>query len=344
MEKEKIKNLSMVVPVNLTCPVNLTWEITGKCNLACSHCLSSGTMASCKNELDTNSCKSFIDELSDLKVFQVNIGGGEPFLRKDFIDILNHCHKKGIVTLISTNGTMINDNLAKILTQMKLTYIQISLDGATAESNDKIRGAGSFEKAIKGIEALNQYGFKNLSINTVVTRVNYREIPELYRLGKYYKAKTRLSRFKPSGRGKDNWDKYYLTSAQIEELSNYLTECVADMEGDSFFSISAEQRKNLALNLCGAAKMTCSLSPDGNVYPCAVLQEDRFCAGNILERPFGEIWRNSPVFKTIRNLEINSCGKCTSFNLCHAGCIAIGMFLRDHLGQESSCINNVFKD
>jgi len=329
----------------MSVPVNLTWEITRKCNLSCAHCLSADAMANCKDELGLKSCKKFIDELSDLKVFQVNIGGGEPFLREDIIDILNHCHEKGIVTLLSTNATIVDDNIAKKLAQMNLTYIQVSLDGARSESNDKIRGNGSFIKAINGIETLNRYGFKNLSINTVVTGVNYKEIPEMYRLCKYYKAKMRLARFKPSGRGKNIWDKYHLSSDQMNELSNYLNEYREELTGDTFFSISSEDRKNLALKLCGAAKMTCSLSPDGNVYPCAVLQEDYFCAGNILERPFGDIWRDSTVFKTIRNLEVDSCGKCSAFQSCHGGCVAIGLFLRNQLGYTGSeCIHNVFLD
>jgi mycofactocin radical SAM maturase len=300
-------------------------------------------MANSGEDLDLDSCRRVIDELSRIKVFQVNIGGGEPFLREDIMDILDYCHEKGIVTLISTNATMIDDDTAKRLARMGLTFIQVSLDGAVPESNDRIRGKGSYSRAVKGIEALNRSGFKNLSINTVVTGANYREIPEMYRLGKRYNAKTRLSRFKPSGRGREAWDEYHLTGAQVEELSSTMTQYREELTGDSFFSISAEDRKSLALDLCGAAKMTCCLSPDGNIYPCAVLQNDYFCAGNILKRPFGDIWRDSAVFNDIRKLEVDSCGRCPTFQECHAGCIAIALFLKDQDGyQDPACIRNLF--
>ncbi len=86
--------------------------------------------------------------MSDNKVFQFSIGGGEPFVREDFMDLLDYAHEKGIVTCVSTNGTMINDEIARRLDH-KLVYIQVSLDGASPESNDAIRGEGSFRKALR---------------------------------------------------------------------------------------------------------------------------------------------------------------------------------------------------
>ena len=85
-----------------------------------------------------------------MKVFQFNIGGGEPFMRPDFLDLMDYAHQKGIVTCISTNGTLIDKDVARRLDN-KLVYIQVSLDGATAGSNDVIRGQGSFDKALQAL-------------------------------------------------------------------------------------------------------------------------------------------------------------------------------------------------
>jgi MoaA/NifB/PqqE/SkfB family radical SAM enzyme len=71
----------------LRAPVNVTWEITLKCNLRCVHCLSNSGEVS-RDELNTSECMKLIDELSAIRVFQVNIGGGEPFIRNDFLDLL----------------------------------------------------------------------------------------------------------------------------------------------------------------------------------------------------------------------------------------------------------------
>jgi MoaA/NifB/PqqE/SkfB family radical SAM enzyme len=118
----------------LRAPVNLTWEITLQCNLRCAHCLSDSGIAA-PDELSARQCLILVDELTALKVFQVNIGGGEPFIRKDFLDLLSYAHAKGLVTCVSTNGTVIDDDLAKRLAKLKMLYLQVSLDGATEDVN-----------------------------------------------------------------------------------------------------------------------------------------------------------------------------------------------------------------
>jgi len=125
----------------LRAPVNVTWEITYRCNLRCIHCLSDAGLAA-RDEMSTAESSGFIDQLAACKVFQVNVGGGEPFLREDFIDLLNYAHEKGLVTCVSTNGTMVDDQLAKTLSRLDLLYLQVSLDGVTPDVNDRIRGAG----------------------------------------------------------------------------------------------------------------------------------------------------------------------------------------------------------
>ena len=326
----------------LSAPVNVTWEITRQCNLSCHHCLSSEKMASCRSEMTLDQCRAFIDDLCRIKVFQVNIGGGEPFLRRDILDILAYAHQKGLVTCVSTNGTQIDDALAENLAAMELLYLQVSLDGATAETNDQIRGAGTFVQALAGIDCLNRAGFANLSINTVVTRLNFMEITDLYRLGRDYRAKTRLSRFRPAGGAKTVWESYHLTNEQTLALADYLNQYKDVLTGDSFFSITDKDRKNLGLNMCGAAKMTCSVTPDGHVYPCAFLQEDAFYAGSILEQPLGEIWRHSAIFQQFRSLKVSSCESCPRFDLCHGGCPAIAYFLKHDLNcADPACICQV---
>ena len=137
--------------MGLRAPVNLTWEITLNCNLRCAHCLSDSGMTAA-DELSERECLKLVDELTALKVFQVNIGGGEPFMRNDFVDLLNYAHAKGLVTCVSTNGTMVDHSLAKRLSALKLLYLQVSLDGATADVNDAIRGKGTYQKILYAME------------------------------------------------------------------------------------------------------------------------------------------------------------------------------------------------
>jgi mycofactocin biosynthetic radical S-adenosylmethionine protein MftC len=318
----------------LSGPVNVTWEITRKCNLHCRHCLSADLMVRCNEELSLGQCCHLIDELDRMDVFQVNFGGGEPFARSDFLDILDYAHKKGITTCVSTNGTLLTKDTATRLAAMELLYIQVSLDGAHPKTNDAIRGAGTYGRIMGAIELLLETGFPHLSTNTVVTAVNFKEIIDLYHLGREYGIKTRLSRFRPSGNARIVWDEYHLDKGQLAELSYFLSSHKDVLTGDSFFSITAEDRLGLGLDMCGAAKMTCSVVPDGSVYPCAFLQEDAFLAGNVLTESLSDIWYNAPSFAALRNIKIDSCQRCGRFAICHGGCPAVAYFLTQSISNS----------
>jgi mycofactocin radical SAM maturase len=317
----------------LRAPVNVTWEITAKCNLQCRHCLSAGIGETDTIELSFEQCCAFIDELDRMEVFQINFGGGEPFLRSDFPDILDYAHSKGITTCVSTNGTTLDENLVKRLCGMKLLRIQVSLDGATATTNDAIRGTGAYESAIAGIALLSKHCFPHLSINTVVTRFNFCEIEQLCTLAGHYGVKTRLSRFRPSGDARRVWQKFHLDNSQLAGLSEFLSEHREVLTGDSFFPITKEDRRELGLNVCGAARLTCSVLPDGSVYPCAFLRDEQFRGGYIIYEPLNSIWLDSPAFKAIRSIRVEACESCTRFSLCHGGCPAVAYFLSKSLNH-----------
>ena len=142
-----------------------------------------------------------MDDLAAADVFQVNFGGGEPFLRDDFLDVVTYAQSKGITTCVSTNGTLLDDDLAERLAAMDGLFLQVSLDGATSGTNDAIRGAGTFARILDGVECLRRHAVRDFSLNMVVTRVNVHEVAEFARLAARLDAKTRLSRFRPSGAG-----------------------------------------------------------------------------------------------------------------------------------------------
>jgi mycofactocin radical SAM maturase len=274
-----------------------------------------------------------------MEVFQVNFGGGEPFLRTDFLDILAHCHARGITTCVSTNGTVLADGLIDELLGMPPVYLQVSLDGACAETNDAIRGRGTFARILEGIELLAARGYANLSFNMVVTRLNVSEIPDFDRLARRYGAKTRLSRFRPSGAGSERWEDYRLAQDQLLALSAFLGDHPEILTGDSFFALTPKHRRALGLDMCGAAKMTCAIAPDGSVYPCAFLCHPAFLAGNVTTEPFACIFHASPVLGRFRELEVASCRICDRFSVCHGGCPAVAYFLTQSLDRpDPECL------
>lgn len=321
----------------LSSPVNVTWEITNRCNLSCIHCLSdSGPRQN--DKLNLGQCRRVIDELAAEKVFQINFGGGEPFTREDFLPILEYCHSKGLVTCISTNGTLLNEKAIDFLSGRNLVYLQVSLDGATSETNDRIRGFGTYEKILRALERLRTKEIP-CSVNMVLTRFNFPELSAVEALAKEYDAKLRVSRFRPSGRGKDSWSMLRLEKEELKSFSQWLSGHQEVVTGDSFFSIEEDARKGLGLNLCGAAKFTCCISPEGKVYPCAFLQDERFCGGYLLEQSLMKIWNQAPGFLLLRNLKIKSCETCVRYEACHGGCPAIAYFMGNELGiPDPECL------
>ncbi|MBE0596992.1 MAG: mycofactocin radical SAM maturase [Desulfuromonadales bacterium] len=325
------------VEMGLRSPVNLTWEVTFACNLRCRHCLSASAEAAV-NELTTSEALGLVEQIHQAGVFQINFGGGEPFLRPDFEEILQGCHRRGIMTCISTNGTLLDPPLAKRLAASGLVAIQVSLDGAWQATCEAIRGRGTHAAAIGALELLASSGIPT-SINTVLTSLNAREIPDLQALAKTLGVSFRVSRFRPSGRGTDNWQDLRPQPEQLLDFSEWLGHQGDVRTGDSFFSLMPQERQGLGLNLCGAAKLTACVGPTGNFYPCAFLQREEFFAGSIRDQSFQEIWEGAPIYDSLRNLRIRSCEECQRFDQCHGGCPAVAYHLKSEMdGGDPECL------
>ncbi|MCC9003495.1 MAG: mycofactocin radical SAM maturase, partial [Candidatus Competibacter sp.] len=187
----------------LSAPICLTWEITYACNLRCVHCLSSSGHRR-PDELTTAEAKRLIDEWAEMKVFYINVGGGEPMSRKDFFELMDYALARGIGVKFSTNGSLIDRAAAAWIASRDYLDVQISLDGATAETNDPVRGEGSYQRALTAMTHLAKQGFP-FKINATVTRYNYPQLDELYALAQQYKAELRLTRLRPTGRGGAVW-------------------------------------------------------------------------------------------------------------------------------------------
>jgi mycofactocin radical SAM maturase len=325
------------VEQGLRSPVNLTWEVSLACNLSCSHCLSASG-APAEDEMTTAEALDLVEQLDTAKVFQINFGGGEPFMRPDFELILDACHARGIMTCISTNGTLLDAARVERLAVSRLVAIQVSMDGATRETCDAIRGAGVYDAAIAAVKLLAESRIPT-SINTVLTAQNAAEIPALHQLAKDLGVSLRVSRFRPSGRGADNWEELRPSPSQLLAFSAWLADSGEVRTGDSFFSLTSQERQGLGLNLCGAAKLTCCVGPTGNMYPCAFLQTERFKAGSLRESTFQEIWDDSEIYASFRDLRIHSCEECRRFDQCHGGCPAVAYHLKNDInGGDPECL------
>ncbi|NIL82411.1 mycofactocin radical SAM maturase [Rhodococcoides kroppenstedtii] len=332
--------------LGLDAPICLTWELTYACNLSCVHCLSSSGRRD-PRELSTEQCKAVIDELQRMQVFYVNIGGGEPTVRSDFWELVDYATEHQVGVKFSTNGVRIDESVAARLAASDYVDVQISLDGATAEVNDAVRGPGSFDMAVRALRNLKDAGFRDAKISVVVTRHNVAQLDDFKALADTYDATLRITRLRPSGRGADVWDDLHPTAAQQCELYDWL---VANGEGvltgDSFFHLSAFGGALPGLNLCGAGRVVCLIDPIGDVYACPFAIHEQFLAGNVLRDAtdtlggFQAVWQNSALFRDLRSPQTGgACSSCAHFDACRGGCMAAKFFTGLPLdGPDPECV------
>jgi mycofactocin biosynthetic radical S-adenosylmethionine protein MftC len=325
----------------LEAPICLTWELTYACNLACRHCLSSSGRRD-PHELTTAEAKAVIDELERMKVFYVNIGGGEPTLRPDFWELVDYATAHHVGVKFSTNGVRITPEVAARLATNDYVDVQISLDGATAEVNDDVRGAGSFATAVQAMENLGAAGFRGFKLSVVCTRQNLGQLDDFKAIADRYGAQLRLTRLRPSGRGADVWDELHPTAEQQRELYEWLLTHGEDvLTGDYFFHLAGYGEALPGLNLCGAGRVVCLIDPVGDVYACPFAIHDEFLAGNIRnDGGFARVWRESTLFHTLREPQSGgACASCSAYDACRGGCMAAKFFTGLPLdGPDPECV------
>ncbi|MFV0535263.1 MAG: mycofactocin radical SAM maturase [Cumulibacter sp.] len=325
----------------LDAPICLTWELTYACNLACVHCLSSSGKRD-PRELTTDEAKAVIDELQRMQVFYVNIGGGEPTIRNDFWELVDYATSHQVGVKFSTNGYRITPEVARRIAASDYVDVQISLDGADAGINDHVRGAGSYETAIRAMQNLKDAGFKDFKLSVVCTRHNIPQLDEFKAIADEYGAQLRLTRLRPSGRGADSWDDLHPLPHQQRELYDWLMAHGEDvLTGDSFFHLAAYGESLPGLNLCGAGRVVCLIDPVGDVYACPFAIHDNFLAGNVRSAGgFTKVWREAELFAELREPQSGgACSSCEFFDSCRGGCMAAKFFTGLPLdGPDPECV------
>jgi 12,18-didecarboxysiroheme deacetylase len=159
----------------------VVWNMTRRCNLKCIHCYAQAKDMEFENELSTEEGKALIDDLAQFGSPVILFSGGEPTLRKDLPELAAYAREKGMRAVISTNGTLIDRNLAKKLKDVGLSYVGVSLDGIR-ETNDKFRGMkGAFDAALQGLHNCQEEGIK-VGLRFTINKQNVRDIPAIFDL------------------------------------------------------------------------------------------------------------------------------------------------------------------
>lgn len=174
----------------------LQWHITDRCNLNCTHCYQVNQSGS---EVSFNHLQKIFEQFTDFIDYfslknsrpiraHINFTGGEPFLRKDFFDLLEllHKHKKTASFAVLTNGTLIDDSIASRLKDLQPRFIQVSLDG-NETTHDEIRGAGSYRKTLSALKKLSVHKIRTV-VSFTAHRKNFLEFEDVAEVSERYNA------------------------------------------------------------------------------------------------------------------------------------------------------------
>lgn len=310
-----------------------TLQLTNKCNLRCNHCLSESGVAA-DDELSTEEWKRVIDQLHLLGVYELVLTGGEIFVRDDIIELLEYMNGRFFINIL-TNGIAITDSKLNQIKDIKINSIQVSLDGAREQTNDAIRGKGTYHQIINRIEKLVDEKF-TVSISATITKSNFDELDEFIKLADSLQvASIGFGEVLDMGRASemdngllDEEQVIYLNEFSVQQVSEHIqskTKIGPYLDNDINFDISAPQKK--ARDLCGAIRDAIYISNSGCIAPCLQLvQFDEFISGNVRTDTIENVWIDSDIHKELRDLSVNDCDECSVCDykiICGGSCRAL---------------------
>ncbi len=317
-------------------PFLVALNLTRRCNLACAHCyLDAGARRDGEpTELATDEVKDVLDGIADLsEETLVVFSGGEPTLRRDLPELISYATDLGLMPVLGSNGTLLNDQLLQSLKQAGLQGAGISIDSLDPAFHDEFRGvAGCWDKAMSGIDACRRNKVR-FQIHFSVCDENAHELDDLIAFARSAKAFVLNVFFLVcTGRG----EKFSSISPETyERVLSRVTEAAHDEQGLIIRAKCAPHFKRMALQLdsgwpvtaahgyeaggCLAGTRYFRVTPEGNVTACPYMEEP---VGNVRQTDVVSLWQDAPEFKLLRQPELEGrCGSCEYTKLC-GGCRA----------------------
>ncbi len=316
--------LEVDVPTDhLVGPLAVHLEIVGACNLTCSHCFA-GMLPRNQHPLSVAEMDGLFAELAGLGSFRLGLTGGEPLLRKDLFDILDAATDRGLCPCLTTNALLLTDEIAREFGKRQLVWLNVSLEGPSPESNDAIRGGGTFAAVLEKLKLLRRHARFTLAFTIMQTNAHLvRQCAELaYEVGAYTAVFRPLY---PAGVALDHLDlmpSFGQYTAALRELAE-MSIPQADLRGLDPFSpeVRADTQPQVhTSHTCGAGNHVCSVSVQGDVNPCSFLGP-AFNAGSIRHTPFAVLWRSSQQFRRMRGPSGDFQGGCRARSQAFAGSV-----------------------
>jgi heme b synthase len=349
----------MVVPHGAPPLRLLFWETTKACNLQCKHCRAVPEKTLGPTTLTTRESFGLMDQIAAVTKPVLVLSGGEPLYRPDIFELAAYGAGLGFRMALATNGTLVDEAVARRIADMGIMRVSVSLDGAFAGTHDGFRGLpGAFQAALRGIRNLREQGV-SVQINSTVAKHNVGELPQMLDLALELGADAlHLFMLVPVGCGLELAESAMLPADEYERVLHWFYDQSKSVEIDlkatcapHYFRVRAqrivEERKqgdrstpfvahgtqlkaapdpaggrplSTMTRGCLAGTAVCFVSHEGDVFPCGYLPVS---AGSVRTQTFKSIWEDAPVFRNLRDpdgLE-GKCGVCRYQGIC-SGCRA----------------------
>lgn len=332
----------------LAIPHIVAWNLTARCNLACSHCyISAGPWVKTDNDLTLPEFRRMADEVLALSPGAMFVlTGGEPLIRRDLEEIAAYSVSKGAIVVVGTNGTGLTAKRIATLKEAGVTGFAVSVDSLEDQVHDDFRhGDGALKHTLASIERLREAEL-DFIVQTSITRENFHELEAMVAFS--------------AEKGAVSFNLYFLVEtgrgSEVKELP-------PEMNDDALRRLAVLQQeyrgRMMIRSKCQPAYMRhvhdldpespllnystrcpcgiqyCRITPDGKVTPCPYLP---VVAGDLRQQSFAEVWNSSPVFQNIRGGDLEGkCGSCEYRQIC-GGCRARAQAnTGNYMGPDDSC-------
>lgn len=330
----------------------INWNVTEKCNLQCRYCFAAARQQKSPTELTTKEGLLLIREIRrTFGKIKVTLGNAEPLTRGDVLDFVEYGSKLGLSMALATNGILFSEKRAMQFKQAGLKEVTLPIDGVR-KTNDKLRGEGSFEAALRAVEAAKNAKLNNIVINSCISKLNITELPQILDMCiKWGVKRSEIFHYIPMGRGPENFSDMALDEKQFVQ---------------SLFSIYEEQNRRRELEIypttacqywvilnqkfkkggfvpeyffkmdpgCGAGISMFSIKPNGDVTACPMLES---YVGNVRETSLKKLW-HSEAFEKLRLREVKGrCAICKYKNICMGCRVRAFIHYKDFLAEDPLC-------
>ncbi len=257
------------------CLESVDISLTDRCNLYCKHCAVSAGTAKEKEKIDTDAILDTIKKVIESEPRIITLTGGEPTLRKDFLEIVKYIIENSTAQIsIMTNGTLITDEMAQLFAEHNIG-INISLDGVDEETCSSVRGKGTFGKVMNNIDRLKKYGVKDIVLSMTITKLTAKRQKEFEKLCDSLGAKCMLRRLHIGGRAAENEEILKLDEKDLLAYEEY------DENAPNIYWETAQD--NIRPCVCSAGRTEWGIEANGDIYPCSSFDYDFTKIGNIYE-------------------------------------------------------------